>query len=281
MNRLALPLFFLMFVLPNRVLAIDSQLDKNQTLQLEQILSPSGYGINKDEAIRIDILRDLGETLGFRAGMANRSASLITSFSKWEKELDRIYNFSPLITSDSTLPPVVVEAQNLASISRNQFRFSNKVYNILKDAEFVSTPPTWRSYLYTGLRMDADADFPSEDALPRNNVEKKAWKESVEKGWSAGFLQADQIVKSNFNRLTRDFTGMLLYNTLLAQNIVTKTEVATSSNTVSPESNKRRLILGERYQRIIKSAEFKKDDSKWKPVLQEHIEGEEFSYGDR
>lgn len=260
--------------------ALASQPDP-ESYDLKQLLNPDGSGVKEADTVRISILRNMGETLGFRAGLAKRAKEITNAFEPVAKVMDRAFNFSTLVTADSALPPVIAEAQDVAAITPNQLRTSNKVYNILKPEEFISVPPTWRDYLYTGLQVNVDADFPAKDAQPNSSAEKEAWRDAVEKGWSAGSDQADQILTANFNRLTRDFNGMLRYSLLVKQGMITKTEVATSSHTVSSESTGKRLILGERQQQITKPAEFKINAEKWQPVVSKNIGTEKYTYGGR
>jgi len=248
---------------------------------LKQLLNPDGSGVREADTVRMSILRSMGETLGFRAGLAKRARELTDAFKPAASVMDRAYNFASLVSADSALPPVIAEAQDVAAITPNQLRTSNKVYNILKPEEFVSVPPTWRDYLYTGLQVNVDADFPAKDAQPNNSAEKEAWREAVEKGWADGSDQADQILTANFNRLTRDYTGMLRYSLMVKQGMITKTVVATSTQTVSTDSNTKRLILGERQQQITKPAEFKTNAEQWKPVVSKQIGTEKFTYGGR
>lgn len=74
--------------------------------------------------------------------MSAESQKIANSLKQKESELDCLFQFGPFITSDSTLPPVIVEAIDVASVSKDQFRTANKVFNIVKQEEFVAVPPT-------------------------------------------------------------------------------------------------------------------------------------------
>ena len=141
----------------------------------EEVLN--GFSNADSDSVRIGVIRDLGETIGFRGGMSAESQKIANSLKQKESELDRLFQFGPFITSDSTLPPVIVEAIDVASVSKDQFRTANKVFNIVKQEEFVAVPPTWRDYLFTGLLQAPEVIYPGEDAQPKNSAEKKAWEE--------------------------------------------------------------------------------------------------------
>ncbi|HAK3127995.1 TPA: type IV secretion system DotC family protein, partial [Salmonella enterica] len=204
--------------------AADSPFTSAPAPNLNEVLN----GFQNDDAntVRMGVLRDLGETIGFRAGMAWEAQNIANALRERENDLDRIFQFGPLMTTDSSLPPVIVEAVDVTSVSKDQFRTATKVYNIVKQEEFVAVPPTWRDYLFTGLLQAPDIVYPGEDAKPKNSAEKKAWDEAVKKGWADGSQQADQISQENFNRLVRDYTGMLRFSALVKQGMISRTQIS-------------------------------------------------------
>ncbi|HHH1744157.1 TPA: type IV secretory system conjugative DNA transfer family protein [Yersinia enterocolitica] len=248
---------------------------------LNQVVGFNTNGRSEPDTVRIGLLRDMGETLGFRAGLAYQAHQITSTLRKHEVRLDRIFQFAPLISRDGALPPVIVEANDVASITPDQIRTANKVFDILKPEEFVSVPPTWRDYLYTGLMVEAETDFPGEDAKPKSSTERKAWNDAVTAGWGKGSEQADQILAANFNRIVRDYTGMMRYSSLLKQGMVSKTQVAASSSTISTESSKTKLMIGERHQQIIRKAEFQTDPNKWTPIVTKTPGTSGYTYGSR
>lgn len=249
---------------------------------LAQVLDPQGSGLSDSVGnARVDILREMGETIGFRSGLAFQARVITDALQKKAIRLDRIYQFGTLVTSNSSLPPVIVEANDVATITPAQLRTANKVYDILKPEEFVSVPPTWRDYLFTGLMVNPQTEFPGDDAKPKNSAEREAWEGSVTKGWEHGVEQANQILDANFNRLTRDYIGMVRFSTLLHQGVISKAVVASTSSTVSSESTKDKLVIGERYQQIIKKAEFQTNPDKWTPVVTKSVPASTYKLGGR
>ncbi len=261
--------------------AADSPFTSAPAPNLNEVLN----GFHNDDAntVRMGVLRDLGETIGFRAGMAWEAQNIANALRERETDLDRIFQFGPLMTADSSLPPVIVEAIDVASVSKDQFRTATKVYNIVKQEEFVAVPPTWRDYLFTGLLQAPDIVYPGEDAKPKNSAEKKAWDEAVKKGWADGIQQADQIREENFNRLVRDYTGMLRFSALVKQGMISRTQISSKVNSVSPESTKDTLMIGEKNRSIMKKAEFETNPSKWTPVITKshEVKNNTYQYGGR
>ncbi|HBW0379825.1 TPA: type IV secretion system DotC family protein, partial [Klebsiella pneumoniae] len=69
----------------------------------------------------------------------------------------------------------------------------------------------------------------------------------------------------NFNRLTRDYTGMLRYSTLLQQGMIKAPVITQQQQTVTGDKN--RLMLGDKTKRMKQQAEFDINKRSWKPTI--------------
>lgn len=233
---------------------------------LDQISNPEGpSAADSTTPVRRMLLSSMGHTVGFRGGMAKESFFLMQSMNKQQATLDAMYRFATVIESSGALPPVIVEAQDVANITDDQIRTANKVYKIIRGEEFVSVPPTWRDYLFTGLTTDNQANYPGSESQPANSAEKAIWDEAVQAGWDEGVKQADAIAEANFNRLTRDYTGMMRYTVLLHRGMVGRTEVAEQVKGVT--STAKQLTIGETHKQLTKPAEFQQNPDRWIPVI--------------
>jgi hypothetical protein len=87
----------------------------------------------------------------------------------------------------------------------------------------------------------------------------------VKQGWQEGADQALAILDANFNRLTRDYKGMLLYSPLLQQGMVGQSQVAESQQTVTGDGGQ--LTLGDKMRRLVGKAEFQVDAARWRPTI--------------
>ena len=105
-------------------------------------------------------------------------------------------------------------------------RISDRTYEIVSQAKFVTTAPNWRDYLWMNYQQ---APVPDKSLLPSNKKEQRVWRNCVAQGWKNGIDQANVIFNANVSRLTRDYTGMTLYSKLLAQNMVSAPYVATTN----------------------------------------------------
>ncbi len=215
--------------------------------------------------LRKQMLDDAGRTVGFRGGVAAKAHLLHVALGNRSDELDKMFQFSPPITPSGTIPPVIVEARDVATFSPDQIRTADRVYKITRAERFVSVPPTWRDYLFVGLPMSGGVDLPDFAARPQTGEEEAIWKVAVADGWQAGQQQAVEILEANFNRLTRDYKGMLLYSTLLQKDMIGTTQVAGSQQTVTGDSQQ--LVLGDKLKRVTKRAEFVSDPKQWRPTV--------------
>ncbi|EKN6179276.1 conjugal transfer protein, partial [Yersinia enterocolitica] len=138
----------------------------------------------------------------------------------------------------------------------------NKTYTILVKERFVSNPPSWRQYLLAGLAVNTD--IPTEIA-PKNGAEEKVWRAAIEKGWQEGRESADRTLESNFNRLTRDYAGMVRYSTLVQQGMITLPVVSEQLQSVTGSQDK--LMLGDKVRDLKQRAGFELDKKRWKPII--------------
>ncbi|MRU28329.1 type IV secretory system conjugative DNA transfer family protein [Xylella fastidiosa] len=242
-----------------------TQAFKDQPVTLDSLMNLPSKATTGLTDLRLQMLTEAGKTIGFRGGMAARAHVLRDVLNARAKNLDTIFEFSPLINRNGTIPPVIVEARELSSFSIDQIRTANRVYKIEKEERFVSVPPTWRDYLLVGLSIKGGVDLPTFDTRPQNSNERAVWHDAVKNGWNAGEQQADRILAANFNRLTRDYIGMLRYSTLVQEGMISTTRVAESSQTVTGDA--RQLTLGDTLRRVTSKAAFETNPNKWIPTV--------------
>jgi len=213
---------------------------------------------------RADMIRQAGRTVGYQGGKAQRAWELGQALTARNSTLNALYDFRTLISNDGWLPPVIDEAQDVAHITPDQIRTASHVYQIIAPERFVSNPPSWRSWLLAGLGTSA-ATGPANGILPKTSDEKKIWHAAIESGWLEGRAGADHVLEANFNRLTRDYRGMVLYSTLLRQGFISRPRVSDEAQTVT--GNRQKLVTGDRVRRIREHAGFMPDKRAWQPVI--------------
>lgn len=232
---------------------------------IDALLDPASQASTGVTGLRAQMLTEGGRTAGFRGGMTSRSRFLASELDRRAARLDQLFQFATVIGSAGTLPPVIVEAKDVASFAPDQIRTADHVYKIEREERFVSVPPTWRDYLLTGLSLRGGNELPVFEARPKDAGESVVWRDAVRAGWSEGELQANAVLEANFHRLTRDFTGMLLYASLRQQGIVTGTRVAESAQTAT--GDRKQLVVGDRLRRVTDKALFVVDPRKWRPSV--------------
>lgn len=232
---------------------------------LDSLLNPVSKASSGVTALRSQMLTDAGKTVGFRGGMAARARELTDALKARSDRLDTIFQFAPLINKNGMVSPVIVEARDLSAFAPDQIRTANRAYKIEKEERFVSVPPTWRDYLFVGLPAKGNVELPAFEARPQDSGEETIWREAVKVGWKEGQLQADAILAANFNRLTRDYAGMLLYSTLLQQGMISATRVAEYQQAVTGDG--KQIMLGDKLRRVTNKASFETDPNKWRPAV--------------
>lgn len=253
------PIFiFILFLIPTLNCFSQEPTTLNNTLkEIKNSESNNTISLTKFE-----MLNDIGITLGFRGGKAERSYELIRALEKRSDYLDNLFNFKTLISDSGWLPPVITEAQGITHITDDQIRTSSIVYEIIIKERFVSNPPTWRKWLFMGLNSYFDNQI---DVVIENSEQRKIFENAVKKGWIEGRKNADLIIESNFNRLIRDYKGMLIYSLLLQKNMISLPIVKEKQQTVTISDNK--LIIVDKVKQLTEKAQFDFDKKNWKPII--------------
>lgn len=177
--------------------------------------------------------------------------------------LSNVFNFNPLMLEHSVLPPVLIQADNTLSLSApDSLRISDKTYRIAKQAAFVTTPPTWRNYLWMVFKTP---ELPNKTLLPRTPQEERLWKKYIAIGWHKGIAQANQIFNVNLAQLKRDYEGMLLYRDLLAKHMISAPFVAKTNLGVTGDGNG--ININDQVLRITAAPQLQTDSKEWQPVL--------------
>lgn len=215
---------------------------------------------------RAALLSEAAIPLGSHKGLADRSVVLIDQLEGRALKLDALYRFPALVTKTGMLPPVISEARDALVASDDQIRVADRIYKIMSPARFITIPPTWRDYLFTGLRIKAAQQIPYPSVLPKNAAESAFWKDQVMKGYAQGVALADEILRANMSRLDRDYLGMLRYSELLNKGMVTEPSVAVAPTVVSGDRNQ--LNVGDTLYRVTDHGGFVVDAKKWQPIVE-------------
>ena len=239
---------------------------KKDELDYLQSLSNKNYQAQRPEeltSIRYGALRDTALSIGARGGLAWRAQHINEMLVEHQTDLDKIFSFEQLILNNRVLPPVLIEGRHTLEKTDNQsLRVADRSYTIQQQAQFITTAPTWRDYLWLSY---SEPELPDRTLLPRDKVEKQIWATYVEQGWQAGIQQADNIYAQNLSRLQRDYEGMLRYRTLLAQNMVTAPFVTRLNLGITGGGAE--MAVNDRILRITALPTLNSDGAEWQTTL--------------
>lgn len=201
-----------------------SQISSMDDLLSSKITSKENREKNEISELRRQAIVEIATALGSSGGLSHRMRERRIELDKEASSMDKTFDFTKVTIDNGVMAPVLTEGlSNYAQESDDQVRIADKIYKIESPAKFVSVYPNWRGYLTFSFPA---YDTPSSAYLPKNDGEKQIWDEAVKKGWLTGVRQADRIVESSFNRLNRDYQGMMKYKILLAQGLITPTIIA-------------------------------------------------------
>ncbi|HYF98399.1 MAG TPA: type IV secretory system conjugative DNA transfer family protein [Coxiellaceae bacterium] len=220
-------------------------------------------GTNTVTPIKRQALREAAMTLGAQGALAWQAEHINNALQSESVYLDHIFNFDLLLINNNVLPPVLVQSdQTLNLAGDDAIRLANKTYELVAPARFVTTPPTWRTYLWLNFKKPS---LPDHSMLPKDQAESIVWNQYLQEGWQQGLQQADAIFAANLARLKRDYVGMVLYRKLLAQHMVSAPYIAKADLGITGDSHQ--IRIDDQIIRITSNSELQPDADKWKPVI--------------
>ncbi len=114
--------------------------------------------------------------------------------------------------------------------------------------------------------MDYQApEMPLPAFLPKTAEERTIWRKYATMGWQDGIIQANTIFSDNLARLTRDYTGMVLYRSLLLKGMVSKPFVAHTNLGITGDSTD--LHINDQIFRITALPKLQTNAQRWNPIV--------------
>ena len=234
-----------------------------QLASLTQDSSPQKKQKGAMTAIREQALKEAALSVGAQGALAKRSEEIDTMLAQNSRYLDQIFNFSSLMLPNDVLPPVLLEGDNTVNIADTQtIRISDKMYTIAQQAKFVSVPPTWHDYLWMSFPKPEAPDI---SILPKNKNEQKTWEIALSVGWKQGSEQGNTIFSDNVARLKRDYEGMILYDKLVLQNMISVPQVANTTLGISGGGDE--LTVNDQVKRLTSEPSLNPNSQYWKPTI--------------
>lgn len=213
--------------------------------------------------IRIMALRETALSLGAQSGLAFRAKIIDEILTRQARRLDAIYDFNSLLLPNDILPPVLAEGRNILNLADpGTIRIADRVYKILKQARFVTTPPNWRQYLWMDYQKP---EVPDVTLLPKTREERQLWAQCIEQSWKNGVEQANTIFEENVARINQDFAGMILYRKLLALKMISEPFVAHTELGVTGDGDK--IYIDDKVLRITALPQLNVNSREWRAAL--------------
>jgi defect-in-organelle-trafficking protein DotC len=234
-----------------------------RALQLQKKEASAEYESGVFDELRPRAIKEAAQTLAIQEAVKYRYGNIVSLLNENESKLDKMFNFdSLLLNNDKVVPPVIGKAEQSFKVESNTVARSTEVaYRIISPARITAAPPNWRDYLLHSFDAIEDVN-PS--LLPDSPAERKIWEEGIEQGWHLGIEQANRVYSANLNRLVRDFKGMLRFNILAAQDMVSVPVLAEGE--LGVQVGDRILDVDQKVFRITAPTEFREVEE-WKPIL--------------
>jgi len=210
--------------------------------------------------IRQKAVKDAAQAMGMQAGLANESRKIDAYLDSQSTYLDQIYNFNMLMYKRNILPPVIEANQTSVHIGDNgdDIRIAGKTYRIIRQVKFVTTPPTWRDYLYMHFN---DPDIPNKVLLPKDSTEKAIWSQNIAYGWNEGIKQAANIFEIQNSTLERDYEGMVLYKNLMIKHMISPYYISKTYKGITGDGN--HMVIDDQNWRITNKPQLQLQSKIW------------------
>jgi defect-in-organelle-trafficking protein DotC len=237
--------------------------------QLQDLHAKAVVSTKKEmNAVRAQALQDIAMSVGAQAGLAWRSNNINQMLTKNTGHLDRIFNFNLMLLDHNVVPPVLVQGNSSLNLADPQtLRIEDRVYQIVSQAHFTTSPPQWRTYLWMDYKSP---DLPLPAFLPKTPEERAVWRKYSALGWKDGIRQANAIYNDNLARLTRDYNGMVLYRSLLLKGMVSKPFVAHTNLGVTGDDSD--LHINDQIYRITSLPKLQANAKRWNPVVTHDVD---------
>ena len=228
--------------------------------ELAVLLEMKGTAIN-DTAVNLmrpSAIREAAQLVTFQTAIAWRYKQLVASTEAHSAIMDTAFNFDPLLMTQGDaliLPPVLTRAGASLRIESGETATAAQTsYELLAPARYVSVAPTWREFLMADTFPEPEK--PNQAVMPKNDKERRIWREAVREAWAQGVAEADQLYADNVSRMVRQYRGVMLYHLLTAQHLLSKVNTASAEIGTKTTDGGNKLHIGQKVYRITTPSAF-------------------------
>lgn len=213
-------------------------------------------------------LTEAAQGYGARMGFARRSWDISRILERRSPELSRIFAFERIATGAPRrvgyiIPPVVSRSfEAFESVDGGRSASAADEYlTVVAPGRISPVIPTWRDWL---LFSPQTPEAPAHSLNPTTSEELAFFEEKFRDGWEAGVAQADDELRNRFDRLIRDYEGMLQYRRLVSLGMMNRMVIADADFGVTDTGGDMRI--GDRTIEIVSDAEFNANPDIWRPA---------------
>ena len=251
--------------------AADEPVYSNADEAFKAILQDSdakeGDDIDEAKAMRLASIREAANVYGNQLAWKSRWQELEAKLHGRANELNRIFDFTLFYLRNGELqPPILDTATALSDISdEGRVReLVKRIYRVRTEAKFTHAPLTWRDFLLPGY-MGANP-VPQKELMPRDDLERDAWKKGIDAGWQEGVKNANAEMRERIAALHVAYQGMALYTALAMRGMIDPPVVEEVQTPVTDRNGKKELLIGVAKRVITKDAYFVTEPDRWKAL---------------
>ncbi len=220
---------------------------------------------NEAQKARSQAIADTALSVGVKAGLSWQLRNIEAAVNKAGRDLDLVYDFTPLMIKQRVVPAVITEARDLYNQDGDYaVRLSGAFYTIKQQARFASVAPNWREYL-TFPRTTVDKSGMMGMMMPNGDTERDVWRVTVKSGWEQGVEQANIMLTMAMDRLNRDFVGMTRFHRFAIEGKVSLPAIATEEIAVTKEGAT--MATDETLLRLTTLPDFNSKINTWQGVV--------------
>lgn len=219
----------------------------NSHAELQELLNQANHPVTVNEVAtqlrneeRLRILKENAYNHAAARGIARKLKEAREAVALNERQLDAVFDFGPLMIQGKIVPPVITESRDIIQNPDDvTIKTTGAVYKIDQQARFSTLPPNWRLYLsFPEQQYDVGENeaFYGELA-PKNNSERDAVRKEIIRGYKDGMQQGVDIIQYAFNKLNRDYTGMIKFHEFVMQGKLSMPAFASQSLAVASTGN--------------------------------------------
>ena len=233
---------------------------QSEPQELAALLEMKGTS-EKESAVNLmrpSAIREAAQLVTFQTAMAWRYKQLVAATEAHNGIMDAAFNFGPLLMTQGDaliLPPMLTRSGASMRIESDETATAAQTsYELLAPARYVSVAPTWREFLMADAFPEPEKPNPA--VMPKDDKERRIWREAVRETWAQGLAEADQLYADNISRMVRQYRGVMLYHLLTAQHLLSTVNTASAEMGMKTTDGGNKLHIGQKVYRITTPSAF-------------------------